>query len=179
MAIVPLAHRETATPELQAAWDELEKVHKVSNMKAVALHSPEALHTILEWYALFKKVKPFLGERAAILFCDAISRRNRCELCATFMHREIVKWGEDPFDLKLDERDAAVVAFGRGLAGDPNGIADEVYTTLKKYFDTAQIVDLTTFGALMIVNNVFNSALKIELDDDLDEYKIDPEKYFA
>jgi len=179
MARVPLVRPETATPELKAAYDELAKTYHVSNMKAVALHSPEALRAILEWYVVFKKVKPFLGERAAILFCDAISRENHCELCATFMHREIVKWGEDPFDLKLDERDTAVVAFGRRLAADANGVSDELFATLKKYFTSAQLVDLTTFGALMIVNNIFNSALKIELDDDLDEYKIDPEKYFA
>ena len=178
MARVPLVRPETATPELKAAYDELAKAYHVTNMKAVALHSPESLHAILEWYALYKKVTAFLGERLAILFCDAISRRNHCELCATFMYREIVKWGEDPLNLKLDERDQAVVAFGRQLTTDANGVSDELFATLKKYFSSAQLVDLTTFGALMIVNNVFNSALKIELDDDLDEYKIDPEKYF-
>lgn len=179
MARVPLVRPDTATPELKAAYDELSKTHHVSNMKAVALRSPEALRAILEWYALHKKVVPFLGERLAILFCDAISRRNRCELCATFMHREIVKWGEDPFDLKLDARDEAVIAFGRQLATDANAIPDELFAKLRTFLDAAQLVDLTTYGALMIVNNLFNSALQIELDDDLDDYKIDPEKYFA
>lgn len=179
MARVPLVRPETASPELKAAYEELSKTHHVTNMKAALLHSPEALHGVLEWYALFAKVKPFLGERLAVLFSDAISRQNHCELCATFMHREIVKWGEDPFDLKLDEKEQAVVDFGRQLAKNANGISDELYARVAKHFTAAEIVDLTVFGALMIVNNLFNSALKIDLDDDLDEYKIDPEKYFA
>ena len=31
----------------------------------------------------------------------------------------------------------------------------------------------------MIVNNVFNSALRIDVDDVLDPYRIQPEAYFA
>jgi alkylhydroperoxidase family enzyme len=95
------------------------------------------------------------------------------------MHREIVKWGEDPFNLKLDEREQAVVEFGRQLAKNSNSISDDIFARLKKYFSAEQIVDLTVFGALMIVNNLFNSALDIDLDTSLDDYRIDPEKYFA
>lgn len=176
IAAVDLA---TASPAVKAAYQETAKDHAISNMKAVALHSPEAIHAILEWYRLFAKVKPFLGERLSILFCDGISRENHCELCATFMHREIIKWGEDPYDLKLDEREKAVVDFGRQLARNANQISDELFASLKKFFSAEQIVDLTVFGTLMIVNNLFNSALQIDLDSSLDDYRIDPEKYFA
>jgi alkylhydroperoxidase family enzyme len=169
----------TASPEVKTAYEEISKNHAISNMKAVALHSPEAIHAILEWYKLFAKVKPFLGERLAILFCDGISRQNHCELCATFMHREIVKWGEDPYDLKLDNREKAVVEFGRQLTKNANAISDDLFARLKEYFNAEQIVDLTVFGVLMIVNNLFNSALQIDLDTSLDDYRIDPEKYFA
>jgi hypothetical protein len=31
----------------------------------------------------------------------------------------------------------------------------------------------------MIVNNLFNSALRIPVDDALDPYRIDPETYFV
>ena len=169
----------TASPAVKQAYEQTSQHHSISNMKAVALHSPEAIHAILDWYKLFGKVKPVLGERLAILFCDGISRQNHCELCATFMHREIVKWGEDPFNLKLDEREQAVVEFGRQLAKNANGVSDELFERLRKYFNAEQIVDLTVFGALMIVNNIFNSALDIDLDTSLDDYRIDPEKYFA
>lgn len=179
MSRVPFVTADTEDPALKAAYDELSKHHVVTNMKAALLHSPEALHAVLEWYALYAKVKPFLGDRLAVLFCDAISRSNECVLCSTFMYREIVKWGEDPYNLKLDDRDQAVIAFGRQIVKNHGHIDDDLFAKLKTYFTDAQLVDLTTFGAMMVVNNLFNSILKIDLDTSLDGYHIDPESYFA
>ncbi len=60
---------EAATPEQKAIWSETVAAHGVvTNMKATLLHSPVALKAVLEWYALFDRVKPFLGEREAVLF---------------------------------------------------------------------------------------------------------------
>jgi alkylhydroperoxidase family enzyme len=179
MARIDLVIPEKASPEIKAEYEKVVREHGLTNMKATLLHSPVALNAVLEWYKLFDQVKPFLGERLAILFSDAISRQNSCELCATFMHREIVQWGEDPFNLKLTEREQAVVDFGRQLAANANKVSDSLYARLASHFTPAQIVDLTVFGALMIVNNVFNSALQVDLDTSLDEYRIQPEKYFA
>lgn len=179
MARVPFVTSDSVDPALKAAYDALAEHHAVTNMKAALLHSPEALHAVLEWYALNDKVKPFLGERLSVLFCDAISRANECILCSTFMHREIVKWGEDPNDLKLDERDKAVIAFGRQIVKNHGHIDDELFDELQSYFTTAQLVDLATYGAMMVVNNLFNSIFKVDLDTSLDGYHIDPETYFV
>ncbi|TBW35512.1 hypothetical protein EYW49_15920 [Siculibacillus lacustris] len=179
MARIPQITPETATPEQLALWRETEKTHAISNMKATLLHSPEALHAVLEWYALFAKVKPFLTEREAVLFCNAISRANRCELCSLFMRRAIIGWGENPDALVLDERAQTITDYGRQLALSPNGVSDELFARLKAQFGDAEIVDLTTFGALMIVNNIFNSALKIAVDSSLDPYLVGPEVLFG
>jgi hypothetical protein len=171
---------EDASPEIQAEYKKIVAEHgAVSNMKATLLHSPVALKAVLEWYTLYAKVKPFLGERRTILFCDAISRENACTLCATFMNRAIVKGGEDPKDLKLDERDQAVIAYGKQLAANPNRVTDTLFRSLENFLTSEQIVDLTVFGALMIVNNVFNSALQVDLDEVLNAYQIQPEVAFA
>jgi alkylhydroperoxidase family enzyme len=180
MARIPLVDPATAPPELQEIHRKIVSEHgTVTNMKATLLHSPTALHAVLEWYTLFDRVKPVIGERRAILFCDAISRENRCELCATFMRRSIVDGGENPEKLELDELDRILIEFGRQLAADPNRVGDALYAKLEKNFTQAQIVDLTVFGALMIVNNIFNSALQVDLDESLDSYKIQPEIAFA
>lgn len=170
---------DNATPAQRADYDELAQSHAVTNMKAALLHSPTALKAVLTWYDLFAAVKPWLGNRAAILFCDAISRENACELCATFMRREIVGWGEDPKNLTLDDKEQAVVDFGRQLAADPNRVSDALYARLNTHFTQAQIVELTVFGGLMVVNNLFNSALRIPVDEILDPFRIDPETYFS
>jgi len=180
MARIAPVTKETATPQQKALWTETEAVHGVvTNMKATLLHSPAALRAVLEWYPLFDKVTPFLGQREAILFCNAISRANRCTLCSLFMRRAIVQWGEDPDNLVLEARAQTIVDFGRQLVVDANGVSDELFAKLEDLFTEAQIVDLTAFGALMIVNNIFNSALKVDVDASLDPYKVDPETLFG
>ena len=151
----------------------------VSNMKATLLHSPAALRAVLEWYTLFGKVQPVLGKRLSILFCNAISRENACTLCATYMQKEIVDAGEDPERLELDDRDRTIIEFGRQLAADPNRISDDLFARLRSYLTETQVVELTVFGALMIVNNVVNSALRVEVDEGLSAYTIQPEIAFA
>ncbi len=180
MGRIPLIRYENASPEIKAEYDKVVKEHGVvSNMKATLLHSPTASRAVLEWYSLYAKVKPVIGERRAILFCDAISRENACKLCATFMNRAIVKGGETPGQLKLDDKDQAVIAYGRQLAANPNRVSDTLFKKLQEFLTSEQIVDLTVFGALMIVNNVFNSALQVELDESLDSFQIQPEIAFA
>ncbi len=171
---------EEARPEIRQEYERVEKHHgSVSNMKATLLHSPVALKAVLEWYTLFGKVMPVLGQRLSILFCNAISRENACTLCATYMQKEIVDGGEDPEQLQLDDRDKTIIAFGRQLAADPNRVSDELFARLRGYLTEAEVVELTVFGALMIVNNVVNSALRVEVDEGLRAYTIQPEIAFA
>ena len=180
MSRIPPVRYEEATPEIQATHREVVQKHgAVSNMKAVLLHSPTALRAVLTWYELFDRVKAVIGNRRAILFCDAISRENRCELCTTFMRRAIAKGGESPDRIPLDAQDRAVVEYGRQLAADPNRVTDRQFQALQAFLTAAQIVDLTTFGALMIVNNVINSALQVDVDESLDAFRIQPEIAFA
>ena len=84
-----------------------------------------------------------------------------------------------PQDLKLDERDQVVIAFGRQLADNANRVTDTLFKKLEEFLKPEQIVELTVFGALMIVNNVFNSALQVDLDESLDAYQIQPEVAFS
>jgi alkylhydroperoxidase family enzyme len=179
MARIAPVTMETATPEQKALWEETEAAHVVTNMKATLLRSRPALRAVLEWYPLFEQAKSFLSEREAVLFCNAISRANHCTLCSLFMRRTLVQWGEDPDHLVLDARAQTIADFGRQLAVDANHVSDELFAKLKEFLTDAQIVDLTAFGALMIVNNLFNSALKVDVDTSLDPYKVAPETLFG
>jgi alkylhydroperoxidase family enzyme len=180
MARIEQVRFEEASPEIQEEYRKIVKEHGVvSNMKATLLHSPVALRAVLTWYDLFDRVKSVIGQRRTILFCDAISRENECELCTTFMRRAITNGGENPDRIKLDDRDRAVVEFGRQLAADANRVSDNLFERLQAFLTPAQIVDLTTFGALMIVNNIFNSALQVDVDESLDAFRIQPETAFA
>ena len=82
-------------------------------MKRTLLNSLPAFQALMEWYPLRDTVQPFLGARLTVLFAHAISAETDCLICSTFFRRILIEDGEDPDRLELDEREAAVVEFGR------------------------------------------------------------------
>ncbi len=149
-------------------------VGRVTNMKRTLAHSRVALDALMQWYPLQEAVMPFLGARATSLFCRAISAQNSCLICSSYFRRELVESGEDPDNLHLSELERVVVDFGYQLARDPHAVDDDLYTGLATHFSDEQIVTLTAFGALMIATNVFNDALRVDLDADLEPFRAEP-----
>ena len=82
--------------------------------------------------------------------------------------------GVDPDRLQLDEREAAVVEYGRCLAVSPFRVPAATYQRVAAHFDAPQMTSLTAFGAIMVATNVFNNALEIELDEYLHPYRREP-----
>jgi alkylhydroperoxidase family enzyme len=164
---------DEAGPEARAELERQLAAHgRVTNMKRTLAHSGTALHALMTWYPLHDRVAAFLGERAATLFAHAISANADCLICSTFFRRVLIESGEDPETLTLDEREQAVVDFGVQLARDSNQISDALYGRLAAFLAPAQLVDLTAFGALMIATNVVNNALRVDLDEYLEPYRL-------
>jgi alkylhydroperoxidase family enzyme len=166
MPRIPPLDDEQAPPASRALLDEQRAAHgRVTNMKRTLAHSPAALRSLMTWYNLHAEVAGFLGERLTTLFAHAISTQTDCLICSTFFRRWLTESGEDPDRLELDERELAVVAFGRQLARDANAISDAAFADLRRFLEPAQIVTLTAFAGLMIATNVFNNALRVDLDE--------------
>jgi hypothetical protein len=157
-----------ASQELAAA--HVATGSRMTNMKWTLAHSPVALDALLQWYPLHDEVAPVLGERRTWLFCHAISMAGDCLICSTFFRRLLIDAGEDPASLQLDEFDELIVDFGRRLGNDPHSVDDALHARLAERLDTKQIVTLTAFGAIMVATNVFNDALKVQLDGYLERY---------
>jgi alkylhydroperoxidase family enzyme len=169
--IAPL-DSEAARPDARAAAEAPVRNHaRMTNMKRTLLHSLPAFRALMEWYPLRDSVQPFLGERLTTLFAHAISAETDCLICSTFFRRMLIQTGDNPDRLKLDERDTAVIDFGRALSLSPFKVPEEVYRRLQTYFDSAQIVALTAFGAMMVATNVVNNALEVDLDEYLQPYR--------
>jgi alkylhydroperoxidase family enzyme len=169
--IVPV-ETEAAPPDARAAAEAHVRNHaRMTNMKRTLLHSLPAFDALMEWYPLRDTVQPFLGERLTTLFAHAISAETDCLICSTFFRRMLIQTGENPERLRLDERETAVLEFGRSLAVSPFKVPDAVYQRLESHFSPAQIVALTAFGALMVATNVVNNALDVDLDDYLQPYR--------
>lgn len=169
--IRPLA-REECSPASRRIHDEQVAAHgRMTNMKSTLAHSAPALKALMEWYALRDEVEPFLGPRATILFAHAISTETDCLICSTFFRRILIESGEDPDRFEMDERERLVAAYGRQLARDAHGVTDELFARLRGHFSEAEVVALTAFGALMVATNLFNNALRVDLDEYLWPYR--------
>jgi len=159
-------------PDAQAELDRQLAGHgRVTNMKATLAHSPRALLALMTWYPLRDEVAAFLGARPTTLFAHAVSTEAECLVCSTFFRRILIDAGEDPDTLRLDDRETALVEFGRALARDDGRVADAVYRPIAALLEPQQLVALTAFGAMMIATNVFNNALEVELDEYLYRYR--------
>jgi alkylhydroperoxidase family enzyme len=169
--IIPVQD-DDANPEWRAVLDQIRTAHgRTTNMKRTLARSPVALHALMTWYDLRNEVVPFLGERPTTLFAHAISAGTDCLVCSTFFRRLLIDAGEDPDALRLDDWEQTIVAYGRQLAVDPHGVSDELYGRLAARLEPNQIVALTVFGGLMVATNLFNNALRVDLDDYLHPYR--------
>jgi hypothetical protein len=172
MARIPPVDETSAPPQSrELAAEHAATGGRMTNMKWTLAHSPVALDALLQWYPLHDRVEPVLGERRTWLFCHAISAQSDCLICSTFFRRLLADSGEDPDDPQLDELDELVIDLGRRLADDPHTVDDALYARLSERFDTAQIVELVAFGAMMVATNVFNDALRVDLDGYLAPYR--------
>jgi alkylhydroperoxidase family enzyme len=172
MARIPPLEDTEAQPKSRAALNEILVAHgRVTNMKRTLARSPVALHALMTWYDLRDELVPFLGERRTTLFAHAISAGTDCLVCSTFFRRLLIDAGEDPEALRLDDWEQTIVAYGRQLAVDPHGVSDELYGHLAARLEPDQIVALTAFGGLMVATNLFNNALRVDLDEYLNPYR--------
>ena len=172
MARIPPLDDAAANPESLAALDDFRAAHgRVTNMKRTLAHSPVALHALMTWYNLRDQVVPFLGDGLTTLFAHSISAGTDCLVCSTFFRRLLIDSGEDPAALELDDWEQTIVAYGQQLAVDPHGVTDDLFGRLAVRLEPDQIVTLTAFGGLMVATNLFNNALRVELDDYLLAYR--------
>lgn len=174
MARIPPLDEAEADPDGRAALESIVATHgRATNMKRTLARSPVALDALMSWYDLRDAVAPFLGERATTLFAHAISAGTDCLVCSTFFRRILIDWGEDPGALRLDDWEQTIVDYGRQLADDPHGVTDDLFARLADRLRPDQIVALTAFGGLMVATNLFNNALRVDLDDYLLPYRKD------
>jgi alkylhydroperoxidase family enzyme len=174
MARIPPLEDADADAAGRAALDGIVAAHgRTTNMKRTLARSPVALGALMTWYNLRDAVVPFLGERTTTLFAHAISSGTDCLVCSTFFRRILIDWGENPESLQLDDWEQTIVDYGRQLAVDPHGVSDDLFARLAARLRPDQIVTLTAFGGLMVATNLFNNALRVDLDDYLLRYRKD------
>lgn len=165
--IKPLEYPGNLTGENPSIKNFVESGGKLTNMKKTLLYSDAAFRAYLEWYPLETELKGFLSEKEIEIFALSISAQGDCLLCSTYFRKALLDRGENPDHLSLSQREQLLSDFGRAIAKDSSHIPEKTYNQLKLKFSDKEIVLLTAFAGIMIATNVFNNALKVDLDDHL------------
>lgn len=168
MARVKFIQYEEAQGKVKEAFDyQLKKSGSVTNMKKALLNDYATYEAFMGWYVSFERLVEVVGKRAAMILAHSVSTTNGCMLCSLFFIRDLKAIGDDPKNLKLDEKEKLLSELGKQMVKDPNGVTDELMNNLKKYFNDSEIVTIVGFAAQMMATNNFNAVLQIDLDESL------------
>lgn len=174
MSYVPMTEYEGASEAVRHEYDDqIAKHGRITNMKRTLLHNVPSFKAYMEWYTLYDELVPVLGERALSILSYAISTGNDCLVCGSFFTKILADNGEDPDCLTLDETEDLLLQLGTAIANDPHNIPDYIYDGLKEKFTDAQIVTIIAFAGIMYATNLFNTIMKVDLDEVLYDYRID------
>ena len=169
--ITPLKDDEVPLPSRPEFERQLKAHGRVTNMKRTLARNSVAFESLMTWYPLHDQVKAFLGKRATLVYVLAISEQSDCLVCSTYFRRHLIDSGETPDTMVLEEREEALVAFGRQLSADSTAISDATMSRVTAFLNPEQVVTLTAFGAMMVATNIFINALDVELDEYLYSYR--------
>lgn len=173
MPYVPMTEYETASEEVRREYDDqIDKHGRITNMKRTLLHNVPSFKAYMEWYTLYDELQPVLGDRALSILSYAVSSGNDCLICGSFFKKILEDGGDDPDDLTMNETEALLHTLGTCVSLDPHNIPDYVYDGLKERFSDEVIVTIVAFCGLMVATNLFNTVMKVDLDEVLYNHKL-------
>ncbi|MDG4884198.1 hypothetical protein [Mesorhizobium sp. WSM4884] len=162
----------TASPEIRAEHDrELLLRGRMTNMKRILLHSPAAHRIYAEWFTLRDLLRSALDDRAIWLLSMAIAETMRAEVPVTFFRRALIDGSLDPEAIEPTADEALLMSFGKAVAADANAVPDEIWAALKARYDETLLVNLVAFAGIMVATCVFTSAVKVDMDQELERYR--------
>ena len=174
MGVVAYADKDKLTGEALEIYRKAEeRSGLVTNMVKTLLNSVPAFRA-LEFYPVQDALAEKIGKRATYFYCYAISDADACLICTTVHARYLEEMGIKPEEFEFTEEEKALIAYGRAMAKDPANIPDDIYAKMKELFSDEEIVLITAVGCRMVASNMFNLALKVDVDEYL--YDVDFDK---
>lgn len=164
MARVNLLTPDQLTGSAKEAYNKLAENNKVTNMKLVMLQDYGTYLAFMGWYDSWGSLVKIVGTRAATIYAHAVSTTNGCMLCSLFFISDLKELGLDPNALELEEHEKVLVALGQQIVKDPTKVSDELFNSLRKFYNDQEIVAIVGFAAQMQATNNFNSVLGVDID---------------
>jgi hypothetical protein len=158
-------------PAVQALYDEEQRrAGRVTNMKAVLLHSLPAFRTFSSWHVIKDEVRAAIGERALSIYSHAISATAGCLLCSTYFRRLLLNEGIEPEDFTPTAEEALLIELGHAIGKPQEPPKPDLMDRLKQRYTEPTLVNLVAYGGTMLATNVFNNMLGMDLDEYLEPF---------
>ncbi|MFQ5786797.1 MAG: carboxymuconolactone decarboxylase family protein [Thermodesulfobacteriota bacterium] len=172
MAKIPYVEKEDAPENIQGMYDALQKKFGVvPNVVKAMANSPELLSGFMPFLGAAlgpSKVSGNIKELAIL----TTSKLNGCSYCTAHhtaagkragLTDEKIAAADDPNSDALDDKEKAVVRYSSELAKNV-AASDEALNELRKYFDDAQIAEITMVAGVFHVLTRFADTFKVELE---------------
>lgn len=148
------------------------KGYRITNMKETLLHSVTSFQSLEDGvYNLQEELEKYLDKRTVVIFGYAISSNDDCIICSNYFKKILIDNGIDYNTFEFSDDELLLIQFAKEFVENKAHVSDGVLDKLGKRFDEKQLVEITSFAALLVANNYFNNALRVELDDYLLEYQ--------
>lgn len=171
MARIEFLDPETADPAQRAAIDEELRLRgRMTNLKRMQAHSPDALRIYGEWFTLFDRLAPAVGAPALFLLCHAISKAQEAEIPLGYFRRALSGLKIDPEQPVLEERLAAMQALGLTLGAQRGKVADEIWTAATAGLNAVARADLSAFCGIMVATTTFANLVMADPDEEILPY---------
>ena len=169
MARISYIEPDQAPPDVKDVYDKIFRGKPGNAQKALA-HRPEMLKNFLTFYgsvgrsldrklfeAIYIRVSAINGCRYCMQHHVAASKR----VGLTADDWQALKKGEYG---RFNDKEQAALAYADKLTRTPSQVSDADFTTLKKYFPDAEIVDIHLLTGLANLTNRFTEPLGLELE---------------
>lgn len=178
MALISYVDDENATPEARVLFEHAEKLMgRVANAVRLAAHSPKVAQPLLGFMvaALREEISGVLDVRTKTLAILKTSMLNGCDYCVghnTALGRSLGFTDEEIEAIEGDfassdlftPGEKAAMAWAGHLTERTYRQHPEAMAGLKKYFDEAQIVEITMVSGFFNFWNRFCDSLQVDLE---------------
>ena len=163
-----IGDEEATGPAVEVFGNFQEKLGKVPNWARVMANRPE----ILAGFA--KLLSGIMGpglveEDNKWKVAYKVSEINKCTYCVGVAKGMLTKLGAEEEDIKnvsenvenMNDDEKIAIKYAEAVTKDAVNIPDDIFEELKKHYDDAQIVELTSAIGLFNYINRFNDALGV------------------
>ena len=147
----------------------IDKKGGVPSWARVMAHRPEILKNFIQLFTTI--MGPGLVEQDNKWKCaSAVSHINKCQYCIGVVEGMLSKLGVPPENIKevtTDEKanlkpdEGAAIRYAEAVTKNAVDVPTEIFEELKKYYNEAQIVEITSAVGLFNYVNRFNDALGV------------------